>query len=115
MVKYPRYSPTWPRGAQEVKAPRFLDTRHHEGGKIVAPTYRPPLPPEIFWYSFLYAKSSPDTWTCRILRKKKIPSDMTGDRSGDFPTEKRIALTTTLPQAHIIEYQYIIRIICNYL
>ena len=27
-VKYPRYRPTWPRGVQEVKAPRFLDTRH---------------------------------------------------------------------------------------
>ena len=25
---YPRYRPTWPRGVQEVKAPRFLDTRH---------------------------------------------------------------------------------------
>ena len=22
------YRPTWPRGVQEVKAPRFLDTRH---------------------------------------------------------------------------------------
>ena len=27
-VKYPRYRPTWPRGAQEVKAPTFHDTRH---------------------------------------------------------------------------------------
>ena len=27
-VKYPRYRPTWPRGVQEVKAPRFHDTRH---------------------------------------------------------------------------------------
>ena len=26
-VKYARYRPTWPRGVQEVKAPRFLDTR----------------------------------------------------------------------------------------
>ena len=26
--KYPHYRPMWPRGAQEVKAPRFLDTRH---------------------------------------------------------------------------------------
>ena len=25
--KYPRYRPTWPRGVQEVKSPRFLDTR----------------------------------------------------------------------------------------
>ena len=27
-VKYARYRPTWPRGVQEAKAPRFLDTRH---------------------------------------------------------------------------------------
>ena len=27
-VKYPRYRPTWPRGVQGVKAPRFPDTRH---------------------------------------------------------------------------------------
>ena len=25
---YPSYRPTWPRGDQEFKAPRFLDTRH---------------------------------------------------------------------------------------
>ena len=24
----PRYRPTWPRGVQEVKASRFLNTRH---------------------------------------------------------------------------------------
>ena len=35
--KYPLYRPTWPGGVQEVKAPRFLDTRHM---KVV----RPPLP-----------------------------------------------------------------------
>ena len=27
-VKYPCYRPPWPRGAQEVKILRFLDTRH---------------------------------------------------------------------------------------
>ena len=27
-VRYPRYRPAWPRGVLEVKAPRFLDTRH---------------------------------------------------------------------------------------
>ena len=34
------------------------------------PTHRPPLPPGIFWYSFLEAESTPGTWTCRMLRKK---------------------------------------------
>ena len=71
-VKYPCYRPTWPRGAQEVKAPRFLDTRYM---KVVRSS---PLRT-----GRLYP---PGTWTCRMLRKKKIPSDTTGDRSGDLQT-----------------------------
>ena len=74
---YTPYRPTWPRGVQQVKAPRFLDTRHM---KVV----RPPLLPGISWYSFLEAESTPGTWTCRMLRKK-IPRDTTGDRSRDLP------------------------------
>ena len=31
----------------------------HEGGKVITPTHRPPLPPEISWYSFLEAESTP--------------------------------------------------------
>ena len=34
------------------------------------PTHSPPLPPGIFWYSFLEVESTPGTWTCRMLRKK---------------------------------------------
>ena len=40
---------------------RLQFTRHsaHEGGKVVTPTHRPPLPPRISWYSFLEAESTP--------------------------------------------------------
>ena len=31
----------------------------HEGGRVVTPTHRPPLPPGISWYSFLEAESTP--------------------------------------------------------
>ena len=31
----------------------------HEGGKVVALTHRPPLPPGMSWYSFLEAQSTP--------------------------------------------------------
>jgi hypothetical protein len=27
-IKYPRYRPRWPRGLEDFKAPRFIDTRH---------------------------------------------------------------------------------------
>ena len=36
-------------------------TRHsaHEGGRVVTPMHRTPLPPGISWYSFLEAESTP--------------------------------------------------------
>jgi hypothetical protein len=55
----------------------------HEDGKVVSPTHWPPLPPGISLYSFLEAQSIPGTWTCQMPRQK-IPSDTTGDRSGDL-------------------------------
>ena len=77
-VKYPRYRPTWPRAVQEVKAPRFRHSAH-EGGKIVTPTHRPPLPPVISSYSFLEAHGLVGCFG-------KTPSNTTGDRSRDIPT-----------------------------
>jgi hypothetical protein len=46
--------------AQEVEAPRFKESAH-EGGKVVSPTHRPPLPARKYsWYSFLLeAESAP--------------------------------------------------------
>jgi hypothetical protein len=76
--KPPLSRPTWPIGVQEVKAPRFLDTRHM---KVV----RPPLPPGISWYSFLEAESTPGHMKLSES-SEKIPSDTTGDRSRDLPT-----------------------------
>ena len=72
-VKYPRYRPTWPRGVQEVKAPRFHDTRH-----TMVVRSSPPLPSGIF----LEAESTPDLSNA----SEKSPSDTTGDRSRDLPT-----------------------------
>ena len=78
--RYPVTDLRGPRGVQEVKTARFLDTRHM---KVVRSSPRPPLPSGISWYL-------PET-------SGKIPSDRTGDRSRDLPTSS--ALTTTLPQA----------------
>ena len=76
-VRYGRYRPTWPRGAWEVKAPRFIDTRHIK-------VARPPLPTGISWYTFLEAEPTPGTWACRMLRKKKCPVIPAGIDTGTF-------------------------------
>ena len=57
----------------------------HEGGKVVTPTHRPPLPPGISWYSFLEAESTPGHMDLSDA-SENIPSDTTGDRSRDLPT-----------------------------
>ena len=50
---------------------RLQISRHsaHEGGKVVTPTHRPPLPPGISWYSFREAESTPGT------RKYQLPQN----------------------------------------
>ena len=41
----PVTGPVWPRGFQEVKAPRFPWHSAHEGTEVISLTHRPPLPP----------------------------------------------------------------------
>ena len=45
-------------GAEDSGRLRLQITIHsaHEGGKVVTLTHRPPLPPQIPWYSFLEAE-----------------------------------------------------------
>ena len=80
----------WPRGVQEVKAPRFLDTRHM---KLVRSS---PLST-----GRLYPQEYPGTHFLRLRHmylsdvSEKIPSDTSGDRSRDLPTSS----ATALPQA----------------
>ena len=79
---YPRYSPTWPRGVQEVKAPRFLATRHK---KVVrsSPLRTGRLYPQEY-PGTLEAESTLGTWTCRMLRKKKSLVTRPGIDPGTF-------------------------------
>ena len=69
-----RFRFRWPRRVQEVKAPRFLDTRHM---KVVRSW------PLSTWYSFLEAESTPGKWTWRMLRKKS-PVTRPGIDPGTF-------------------------------
>jgi hypothetical protein len=50
-----------PLGLQEIEARRISRQSAHEGGKVVNPTHRLPLPPREYpWYSFLLeAESTP--------------------------------------------------------
>jgi len=49
---------TGPEGSRRLKLPYFM-TIAHEGGKVVSPTRRPPLPPRKYsWYSFLLEAES---------------------------------------------------------
>jgi hypothetical protein len=43
---------TGPEGSRRLRLPDLRQSAH-EGGKVVSPTHWPPLPQEIFLYSFL--------------------------------------------------------------
>ena len=70
LVKYSRYRPTWPRGVQEVKAPRFLDTRHMKVVRSLPLHTGLLYPQEYTGTHFLEAESTPGTWTFRTLSEK---------------------------------------------
>jgi hypothetical protein len=74
---------------QEFEAPRISRQLAHEGGKVVSPTHRPPLPPRKYsWNSFLLEAESTQAgricqtlntkvghiWSTGNIRQKKLPS-----------------------------------------
>jgi len=54
-----------------------------EGGKVVSPTHRPPLPPRRYsWYSFmLEAESTPGPWCGGRIKSTKNSNDAIGNRT----------------------------------
>jgi len=47
-----------PEGSRKLRFPDYM-TRAQDGGKVVSPTHRPPLPPRKYsWYSFLLEAES---------------------------------------------------------
>ena len=96
-VKYPHYRPTWPRGVQEVKAPRFLDTRHM---KVVRSS---PLRT-----GRLYPPEYPGTHFQRLSRPQAhgVVRYFGKNPRGSIPgpsDQQHSALTTTPPQALLLQ------------
>ena len=94
-----------PRQAQRV--PEGLGSQisrqsTHEGGKVVSPTHRPPLPPRKYsWYSFLLEAES--TLARRIMSMKNC-NDTIGDRTRDLPACSAVPLPTAPPRIPITQY-----------
>ena len=73
----------------------------HEGGKVVNPTHRPPLPPRKYsWYSFLLeAKSTPEP---QCGQKDYVNyNDTIGDRNRDLPACSAVPQPTAPPRTPI--------------
>jgi hypothetical protein len=76
-------------GFQEVEAPRFQDNRHMNVVRLSDLRIGRLYPQGISWYSFLEeTESTPGYMDLSDIsgKKKRIPSDTTGDRSRDLPT-----------------------------
>ena len=67
----------------------------HEGGKVVSPTRRAPLPPRKYsWYSFLLEAE----WTPGPQCGRKDSSDTIGNRTRDLPTCSAVPQPTAPPR-----------------
>ena len=77
----------------------------HKGGKIVKPTYRPPLPPrKYFWYSFLLEAESTSgsqwgrkDYVNRYRETKPRPSGLHRDASNCATACRPMIKITTVP------------------
>ena len=78
------------RPGQAQKFPGFWGSQisrqsAHESGRVVSPTYWPPLPPRTYsWYSFLLKTESHSSAAGRIMTMKNS-SDTIGNRTRDLP------------------------------
>jgi hypothetical protein len=93
-----------PLGYQEVWGSQISRQTAHEGGKVVSPTYRPPLHPmKYFRYSFmLEAGSTPGHSAAGRIMSMKISSDTIGSRTRHLPACSSLPEPTTALRAPYI-------------
>jgi hypothetical protein len=73
----------------------------HDGGNVVSPTYRPPLPPRKYsWYSFILERliSQDLSATGRIMSMKNCDGAI-GDRTRDLPACSAVPPPSVPPRA----------------
>jgi hypothetical protein len=105
-----------PLGFQKVEASQISRQSAHEGGKVVSPTHRPPLPPrKDSWYSFLLeAESTPGHSATKTIMPLKNSNDTIGNRTHDVPACSAVPQPTAPPCApwssimHISNLWYLI-------
>ena len=87
-----------------MRAHRISRQSAHEGGKVVSPTHRPPLPPSTYsWYSFLSeAKSTPGLECGQKVKSVKNSNGPIGNRARDFPAWSAEPQPTVAPRAPIL-------------
>jgi hypothetical protein len=100
LVKLSLYTPWRPLGLSEVEALTFVDIRLTDGGKVVSPTRRPPLPQETSCYLFLLETESTPRAIVRLEGLVKLKeSTSSGTRTGDLPSCSIVFQPTTLLRA----------------
>ena len=73
-------------GSGYVKDPDLLDFQHYKVGRSSAKRTGRLYPRRIPWYSFSEAELTSGRMVLSEGTTEKIPSDTTGDRSPDLPT-----------------------------
>jgi hypothetical protein len=96
-VKQSVYRPEEALTVPESSGSQISRQSAQEGGKVVSPTHRPPLPPRKHsWYSFLSEAESTARPQCG---RKDYVDDSTRNRTRDLPTCSAVPQPTAPPRA----------------